>query len=150
VGRPRRSDEASLDKGERGQRSSVADWALLLVCNLIWASQVRAGEDRAGTDGAVFATFFPMMLATLLLVPIVGRERRGRTPRRAARTAGLAPARSAPRRVRVHPDRGFRPGGRTTVRHLGGAAVVASNAALLMLALPVSTAVMAYFFLASA
>jgi len=54
----------------------LRDWALLLVCNLIWASQFVLVKIVQEQMGPVFATFFPLMLATLLLVPIVGRERR--------------------------------------------------------------------------
>jgi len=68
--------------------------------------------------GSVSPTFFPMTMATLLLVPIVRREVK------AADSPGFLGAMS-----RLFP---------------------ASNPALLMLGLPVSTAVMACFLLGAA
>lgn len=53
----------------------LRDWALLLVCNLIWASQFVMVKLVQRQMGPVFATFFPMTLATLLLIPIVRHER---------------------------------------------------------------------------
>src|SRR5439155_9409016 len=55
--------------------SRLRDWVLLLVCNLIWASQFVLVKVVQEQTGPVFATFFPMTLATLLLIPIVRRER---------------------------------------------------------------------------
>ena len=65
--------------------SRLRDWALLLICNLIWASQFVLVKIVQEQMGPVFATFFPMTLATLLLVPIVHRGRarqtsKGRSP----------------------------------------------------------------------
>ena len=54
----------------------LRDWSLLLICNLIWASQFVLVKIVQVQMGPVFATFFPMTLATLLLIPIVYRERR--------------------------------------------------------------------------
>ena len=121
-------------------RSRVRDWALLLLCNLIWASQFVMVRLVQAQMGPVFATFFPMMLATLLLIPIVRREQRGRY------SAG---ERGIPRRdilefilIGVF--------GQVVAQLFitwGVRLSLASNAALLALALPISTAVMAYFFL---
>src|SRR6516165_8333202 len=117
----------------------LRDWAYLLLCNLIWASQFVMVKLVQKQMGPVFATFFPMTLATLLLIPVVWREKR--------------------------PDPGN--GGRLPTRDIlefiligvfgqvvaqlfitwGVRWSLASNAALLMLTLPISTAVMAYFFL---
>jgi drug/metabolite transporter (DMT)-like permease len=58
----------------------VADWGLLLLCNLIWASQhvmVRIVQEQMGP---VFATFFPVTLATLLLIPMVARGKKKGDP----------------------------------------------------------------------
>ena len=52
------------------------DWCLLLVCNLICASQFVIVKLAQQQRGLVFATFFPMTLTTLLLIPIVWRERK--------------------------------------------------------------------------
>ena len=117
----------------------LRDWGYLLLCNLIWASQFVMVKLVQKQMGPVFATFFPMTLATLLLIPVVWREKR--------------------------PDPGN--GGRLPTRDIlefiligvfgqvvaqlfitwGVRWSLASNAALLMLTLPISTAVMAYFFL---
>ena len=59
--------------------SRLRDWALLLICNLIWASQFVLVKIVQEQMGPVFATFFPMTLATLLLVPIVHRGRARQT-----------------------------------------------------------------------
>ena|SRR5438309_11937022 len=55
--------------------SRLRDWGLLLICNLIWASQFVMVKLVQQQMGPVFATFFPMALATLLLVPIASRHR---------------------------------------------------------------------------
>jgi drug/metabolite transporter (DMT)-like permease len=118
--------------------SRLTDWALLLVCNLIWASQFVLAKLVQERMGPVFATFVPMTIATALLVPIVARERRVR--------GGAA-----------------RPRGRDVTRFLvigiagqvaaqllvtwGVGIAPASNAALLSLTLPVATAVIAFMIL---
>lgn len=111
----------------------LRDWALLLLCNLIWASQFVMVKLVQEQMGPTFAAFFPMTIATLLLIPVVGREKCGPPP----------------------------PGDVIHFVLLGvlGQVVaqlfitwgvgwsLASNAALITLALPVSTAIMAYFLL---
>jgi len=119
----------------------LRDWSLLLICNLIWASQFVLVKIVQEQMGPVFATFFPMTLATLLLVPIVTRERQKQRAR-----GGLSPVRG-----RDFLDFVLIGVGGQVVAQLfitwGVRLSLASNAALLMLALPVSTAIMAYFFL---
>jgi drug/metabolite transporter (DMT)-like permease len=120
----------------------LRDWALLLICNLIWASQFVLVKIVQEQMGPVFATFFPMTLATLLLIPIVHRERRKQQARGAP-----SPLRR-PRDVWEFVLIGVC--GQVVAQLFitwGVKLSLASNAALLMLALPVSTAVMAYFFL---
>ena len=56
--------------------SRFRDWALLILCNLIWASQFVMVKLVQQEMGPVFATFLPMTLATLLLIPFVRREQR--------------------------------------------------------------------------
>ncbi len=119
----------------------LRDWSLLLICNLIWASQFVLVKIVQAQMGPVFATFFPMTLATLLLVPIVYRERREQA------AVGASPI----RRRDVWEFVLIGVGGQVVAQLFitwGVKLSLASNAALLMLALPVSTAVMAYFFLA--
>src|SRR5581483_9603840 len=115
----------------------LGDWGLLLASNLIWASQFVLVKIVQRQMGPVSATFYPMLLSTLLLVPIVRRERGAR---------GFA---RMPRRDIIQ----------FAVLGIFGQVVAqlfitwgvnlspASNGALLMLALPVSTAVMAFFLL---
>jgi drug/metabolite transporter (DMT)-like permease len=121
-------------------RSRIRDWALLLICNLIWASQFVMVRIVQAQMGPVFATFFPMTLATLLLIPIVRRAQRGN------RGAGhnRIPTRDILEFILVGVV------GQVVAQLFitwGVRWSLASNAALLALTLPISTAVMAYFFL---
>jgi drug/metabolite transporter (DMT)-like permease len=119
----------------------LRDWSLLLICNLIWASQFVLVKIVQEQMGPVFATFLPMTLATALLIPIVIRERRNQ------QASGSA---SPVRRPDVLNFVLIGVGGQVVAQLFitwGVRLSLASNAALLMLALPVSTAVMAYFFL---
>ena len=49
----------------------MRDWGLLLLCNLIWASQYSMVKIVQEQMGPVFATFFPVTLATILMIPLV-------------------------------------------------------------------------------
>lgn len=112
--------------------SRLRDWILLLFCNLIWASQFVMVKLVQREMGPVFATFFPMTIATLLLVPVVRREKR-----------------SALRRSDMLPFLwlGLGQVAAQLLITWGVRLSLASNAAVLMLAMPVSTAVMAHFLL---
>jgi len=126
----------------------LRDWALLLVCNLIWASQFVLVKIVQEQMGPVFATFFPMMLAMFLLVPIVGRERRRQNTAQDGPKGG--PGASSIRGHDVFQFILIGVFGQVVAQLFvtwGVRLSLASNAALIMLALPVSTAVMAYFFL---
>ncbi len=117
----------------------LRDWALLLVCNLIWASQFVMVKLVQRQMGPVFATFFPMTLATLLLIPIVRHQRR-----QSGDSSSRLPTRDILEFILIGVF------GQVVAQLFitwGVRWANASNAALLMLALPVSTAVMAYFFL---
>jgi len=121
--------------------SRVRDWSLLLICNLIWASQFVMVKLVQRQIGPVFATFFPMTLATLMLIPIVRRERQ-------RENLGRGPSRVPESDVLQFILIGVF--GQVVAQLFitwGVRWSLASNAALLMLALPVSTAVMAYFVL---
>lgn len=118
--------------------SKLRDWILLVLCNLIWASQFVLLKLVQVQLGPVAATAFPMTLATLCLIPIVRWERL-----------------SIPGKVSMQP--------RDILRFIligvfgqvvaqlfvtwGVRYSPASNAALIMLTLPVATAIMAYFIL---
>lgn len=119
--------------------SRFRDWILLLICNLIWASQFVLVAIIQRQMGPVFATFFPLLLATAILVPIVHWEKK---------VSPGAQRRNTRRDIRDFILLGV-------VGQVGAQLFVTwgvrlslpSNAALLMLALPVCTAVMAYMFL---
>jgi drug/metabolite transporter (DMT)-like permease len=121
--------------------SRLRDWSLLLVCNLIWASQFVMVKLVQEQMGPVFATFFPMALATLLLIPIVRRERRLQN---LAGPSARMPGKDTFEFILIGVL------GQVVAQLFitwGVRLSLASNAALLMLALPVSTAIMAYCFL---
>ena len=115
------------------------DWILLLLCNLIWASQFVLVKIVQEQMGPVAATSFPMLIATVLLIPIVRWE-----------------ARSQQARLPSIPGADWL---RFLLIGVLGQVVaqlfitwglrfsLASNAALLMLTLPIATTVMAYFLL---
>jgi len=111
----------------------IVDWLMLLSCNLMWASQFVMVKLVQEQMGPLFAVTFPIALATLMLIPLVLREKKVKATRRDIRDfilLGLAGQLVAQLfitwGVRLAP---------------------ASNAALLALIMPVSTAVMAHFLL---
>ncbi|MGI9071563.1 MAG: DMT family transporter [Bryobacteraceae bacterium] len=117
----------------------LRDWFLLLACNFIWGSQFVMVKIVQREMGPVSATFFPMTLAMLVLIPIVKLEGRK-----------LGESKTG---IPGHDIFQF-----ALIGVLGQVVAqlfitwgvrysLASNAALLMLALPVSTAIMAYIFL---
>lgn len=112
----------------------LRDWALLLICNLIWASQFVMVKIVQRQMGPISATFIPMALATLLLFIIVRAESKSRRLSRRDILEFILIGVLGQVVAQLFITWGVR-------------LSLASNAALLMLALPVSTAVMAYFFL---
>jgi drug/metabolite transporter (DMT)-like permease len=111
---------------------------MLLVCNLIWATQFVMLKIVQVQLGPVSATFFPMAIATLCLLPVVWWQRRKNPERSHLR----------PKDVWEFILIGVL--GQVVAQLFvtwGVRYSLASNAALLMLTLPVITAVMAYFFL---
>lgn len=114
-------------------RNRLYDWALLVACNLIWASQFVMVKLVQEQMGPLFAVFFPMAIATLLLIPIERRERHAPVRTRDVwRFILIGVAGQVMAQLFIT---------------WGARISLASNAALLSLALPVSTAVMAYFLL---
>jgi drug/metabolite transporter (DMT)-like permease len=118
----------------------LRDWILLLLCNFMWASQFVLVKIVQEQMGPVAATSFPMLIATLLLIPIVRWE---------TRSGSIA----AQKRDFLKDSFQF-----LLIGVLGQVVAqlfitwglrfsLASNAALLMLALPIATTVMAYFIL---
>jgi drug/metabolite transporter (DMT)-like permease len=118
--------------------SRLVDWALLILCNLIWASQFVLAKLVQEQMGPIFATLLPMALATIFLMPLVRRQqiRRGH----ASPVGATDLARFAVIGVfgQVVAQLGVTWGVRLAP---------ASNAALLSLSLPIATAVMAYLLL---
>src|SRR5437899_3235007 len=120
--------------------SRLRDWTLLLGCNLIWASQFVMVKLVQAQMGPVFATFLPISLATLLLIPIVRRERQ----RGPAGGRSRLPGRDILEFILIGAL------GQVVAQLFitwGVRLSNASNAGLLMLTLPISTAVMARIFL---
>ena len=118
----------------------LRDWILLLLCNLMWASQFVLVKIVQEQMGPVAATSFPMLISTLLLIPIVRWEGRSRPLQDQKRNFG----RDAFQFMLIGVL------GQVVAQLFitwGLRFSLASNAALLMLALPIATTVMAYFIL---
>lgn len=106
---------------------------MLLACNLMWASQFVMVKLVQQQMGPLFAVTFPIALATIMLILLVRREPRVKATRRDVRDfilLGIAGQLVAQLFITWG------------VRY-----APASNAALLALIMPVSTAVMAHFLL---
>lgn len=112
----------------------MRSWLLLFACNLMWALQFTCIKLVEGQVGGLFTVWAPMTLATVMLYPLIRLEKH-RTPldRKDALTflmlAGL----------------GIFPG--QVILTWGTRMSLASNAAMLMLTMPVSTALFAVLFL---
>ena len=118
----------STEKGKK-----VVDWLLLLSCNLIWASQFVMVKLVQEQMGPLFAVTFPIALSTVLLLVLVAREpKSGITRHDLWNFILLGIAGQLVAQLFITWGVRFAP---------------ASNAALLSLVMPVSTAVMAHFFL---
>ena len=129
-------------------RSRLFDWSLLLFSNMIWGSQFVVYKIVQRQSGPVFAALFPITLATLLLAPIVLRER--------SRTKiGKAAGRDASDIKQKVPHAFWHfvligVAGQVVTQTFvawGVRYTLASNAALLSLGLPIFTAIMAYLLL---
>ena len=121
--------------------SHYRDWALLLLCNLIWGSQFVVFKVVARQVGPVFAALLPISFATLLLTPIVLHRHLKRDP--SSQRRGI-PAQDILQFILI----GI--AGQVAAQLFvawGVRYTLASNAALIVLALPISTALMAYFLL---
>jgi drug/metabolite transporter (DMT)-like permease len=106
-------------------RRDMRDWLLLLACNLMWASQFAMVKLVQESMGPLFAVTFPIAIATLLLLPLV-RRKWPKSHRGSFVLLGVA--------------------GQVLAQLFitwGVRLSLAANAALLSLALPVCTAIMA-------
>ncbi len=116
------------------------DWMLLILCNLIWASQFVMVKLVQREMGPVFATFFPMTLAMLILIPIVRHEQKNNP----AAFHGKMPWRDIGAFILIGVL------GQVVAQLFitwGSGLSLASNAALLFLTLPIATSVMAILIL---
>ncbi len=116
----------------------MRSWLFLFLCNLMWALQFTCIKLVQDQVGSLFTVWGPMTLATLMLWPLIRMERK-RSPARAPRPRGdvwlyllLAGAGVFPGQVLVT---------------WGTRMSTASNAAIIMLSIPVCTAVFAFLFL---
>ncbi len=117
----------------------LRDWALLVSCNFIWSCFFVLVKLTQTQVGPLFTTFFPVALATLLLIPIAWHEQRNLPGH-----PKPLPFRDLWQFVLIGVF------GQIVTQFFGAWGTrlsLASNGALLMLTLPVSTALMAYFLL---
>jgi drug/metabolite transporter (DMT)-like permease len=115
-------------------KKGMIAWLLLFTCNLIWAFQficIKLTQDQVGPYFTVWA---PMLLATLFLIPFVIKDfkRGGKQLKDVLVFVQLAALGAFPSQV---------------LMTWGTQYSLASNAAILMLALPVITAVFAFLIL---
>ena len=116
----------------------MRSWLLLFSCNLMWALQFTCVKLVQAQVGPWMTVWGPMTLATLMLYPLIRAE---------SRDAYKGKARS-PKDILlffVLAALGIFPG--QVLITWGTRMSLASNAALLMLTLPVSTAILAIIFL---
>ncbi len=125
----------------------MRSWLLLFACNLMWALQFTCVKLVQDQVGALFTVWGPMTLATLLLIPMVAfekretnRESKRQTPRESKREKKDLLIFFLLALVGVFPGQ--------TIITWGTRLSLASNAALLMMTMPISTAVLARIFLA--
>lgn len=116
----------------------MRSWLLLFACNLMWALQFTCVKLVQDQVGALFTVWGPMTLATIMLIPMVAAEKRGPLPNGERSRRDLV-AFFLLALLGIFPGQVFITWGTRWS--------LASNAALLMLTLPVSTAFLAYIFL---
>lgn len=115
-------------------RNSIMAWSMLLFCNLIWSfhfTSIKLTQDQAGPYFTVWA---PMLLATLFLAPFVFHDfkKGGRQLKDVFIFIQLAAVGAFPSQV---------------LMTWGTQYSLASNAAIIVMVLPIVTAVFAYFIL---
>ena len=115
----------------------MRSWLFLLSCNFMWALQFTCVKLVQDQVGSMFTVWGPMTLATLLLYPLVRLETKSTGKRDWRGSDVLVYLLLAV--VGVFPGQ--------VLITWGTRMSLASNAALLMLTLPVSTAFLAFIFL---
>ncbi len=116
----------------------MRSWLLLFSCNLMWALQFTCVKLVQDQVGPLFTVWGPMTLATLMLYPLIRMEKKGSMGSEGKRKTDVLLF-LVLALVGVFPGQVF--------VTWGTRASLASNAALLMLTLPVSTAVLAVLLL---
>lgn len=119
----------------------MRSWLFLFSCNLMWALQFTCIKLVQDQVGSYFTVWGPMTLATLMLFPIIRWERQHH--------AQTTPSPKSKKDILLFcllALLGVFPG--QVLITWGTRISLASNAALLMLTLPISTAVLAVIFLA--
>jgi drug/metabolite transporter (DMT)-like permease len=115
----------------------MRSWLLLFSCNFMWALQFTCVKLVQDQVGSLFTVWGPMTLATAMLYPLVRLEAKG-SENRDWRTSDILV-------FLLLAVVGVFPG--QVLITWGTRMSLASNAALLMLTLPVSTAFLAFIFL---
>jgi drug/metabolite transporter (DMT)-like permease len=115
----------------------MRSWFYLFSCNLMWALQFTCVKLVQDQVGPLFTVWGPMTLATIMLYPLIRAERNSSPPSARHKKDILMFFLLA--LLGVFP-------GQVLITY-GTRMSLASNAALLMLTLPVSTAIMAVIFL---
>lgn len=113
----------------------MRSWLFLFFCNLMWALQFTCVKLVQDQVGPLFTVWGPMTLATLMLYPLIRSE--SGTLRLKRRSDALLFLLLAA--IGVFPGQ--------VIITWGTRMTTASNAAIIMLALPVCTAVLAFVFL---
>ncbi|HWQ52453.1 MAG TPA: DMT family transporter [Bryobacteraceae bacterium] len=116
----------------------MRSWIFLFLCNLMWALQFTCIKLVQDQVGSLFTVWGPMTLATLMLWPLVRAERK-RAPARAPRPRSDIWLYLLLAGVGVFPGQ--------VLITWGTRMSTASNAAIIMLSIPVCTAVFAFLFL---
>lgn len=116
----------------------MRNWFLLFSCNLMWALQFTCIKLVQHQVGPLTTVWGPMTLATLMLFPLIRGEKRGayKNTEKTRRDIWIFLLLAA---------LGIFPG--QVIITWGTRMSLASNGALLMLTLPVSTAILAFFLL---
>lgn len=115
-------------------RKTIISWTLLIACNLIWALQFTCIKLTQDQVGPYFTVWGPMLLATIFLIPFVWKDlKKGKKVFKDLLVFGpLALLGAFPAQV---------------LMTWGTQYSLASNAAILTLALPVITALFAFLML---
>ena len=116
----------------------MRSWLLLFSCNFMWALQFTCIKLVQDQVGSLFTVWGPMTLATVMLYPLVKLEAKSGEPKD-KRSSGDILIFLLLAVVGVFPGQ--------VLITWGTRVSLASNAALLMLTLPVSTAFLAFLFL---